>query len=115
MSHKRKDGYVINGRTYWHRVVAAVKLGRNLRRHEVVHHIDGNPSNNHPDNLEVLPSRWHHNAQHRRKPTSKSLRLPGEANPWIVCACGCGVKLRKFDSEGRPRRVKHGHSGANYK
>lgn len=37
-----------------HRLVMEWKLGRRLERSEVVHHIDGDPLNNHPDNLELL-------------------------------------------------------------
>lgn len=49
-----------------HRVVAAKKLGRELRRGEVVHHLDGNPANNNPDNLEVCSSASVHSLHHRR-------------------------------------------------
>lgn len=52
-----KAGYVAE-----HRLVMEGKLGRLLERHEVVHHIDGNPENNHPDNLMVFQS----NPQHLR-------------------------------------------------
>jgi hypothetical protein len=54
-----------------HRVVAEAKLGRPLRPGEIVHHIDNNKLNNHPDNLAVMtqsehirlhkPSRWRWN------------------------------------------------------
>ncbi len=43
-----------------HRLVMESKIGRYLHRTEVVHHIDGNPLNNHPDNLEIFES----NAKH---------------------------------------------------
>jgi hypothetical protein len=36
-----------------HRVVMEQKLGRKLIKGEVVHHIDGNPGNNKPSNLEL--------------------------------------------------------------
>lgn len=49
-----------------HRLVAAGKLGRPLRTGEVVHHVDGNPRNNHPDNLRVFPSQAEHAAEHKR-------------------------------------------------
>lgn len=45
---------------YEHRAVAPWRLGRPLRPGEVVHHLDGVPTNNHPDNLVVLPSQRHH-------------------------------------------------------
>ena len=46
-----------------HRLVMEEKLGRYLTPEEVVDHIDGNPSNNHPDNLRVFPN----NAEHLRQ------------------------------------------------
>ena len=49
-----KDSYrKVRGR-HEHRTVAEEKLGRKLKKGEVVHHIDGNKRNNHPDNLEVM-------------------------------------------------------------
>lgn len=51
---------------YLHRVVAGQKLGRPLKRGEVVHHIDGDSSNNHPDNLEICSSASVHRRHHRR-------------------------------------------------
>lgn len=42
-----------------HRVVAEQKLGRKLRPGEIVHHIDGNKRNNHPDNLMVMTQSEH--------------------------------------------------------
>ena len=43
-----------------HRVIAEQKIGRSLRKGEVVHHIDGNFRNNAPDNLMVLKSQSEH-------------------------------------------------------
>jgi hypothetical protein len=53
----------ISGR-HLHRIVAEAKLGRALLPGEVVHHKDENKRNNHPDNLEVLPSQSVHAKLH---------------------------------------------------
>ena len=50
-----KSGYVAE-----HRLVQERKLGRHLLRSEVVHHIDGNPENNAPENLQHFAT----NAEH---------------------------------------------------
>ncbi len=62
---KRPDGYVrsyVAPYTYVleHRRVAEEKLGRKLNPEEVVHHIDGNPSNNNPDNIQVFSCQAEH-------------------------------------------------------
>ena len=52
--------YLKIGRMTVHRIVASQKLGRPLTKGEVVHHIDGDSHNNHPDNLMVLTSQSVH-------------------------------------------------------
>ncbi len=47
-------------RYYQHRAVAAWKLGRPLAEAEVVHHLNGDARDNHPDNLRVFPNRRAH-------------------------------------------------------
>lgn len=42
----RKDGWILE-----HRLEMEKKIGRLLAPKEEVHHLDGNPQNNHPDNL----------------------------------------------------------------
>jgi hypothetical protein len=99
----------VRGYVYEHRLVAEAKLGRPLARGEVVHHVNEDKGDNRPENLAVLPSIAHHRKEHR-KPGSK-LRDPDEANPMVRCACGCGARLRRYDSSGRPRRFVSGHNG----
>ena len=48
------------GWTYLHRYLMEMELGRELLKDEVVHHLDGNRSNNRPDNLIVLATRTSH-------------------------------------------------------
>lgn len=54
------NGYVARSR-----IVAELVLRRPLEPGEVVHHIDHDPSNDHPDNLLVLDSQSQHIALHR--------------------------------------------------
>jgi hypothetical protein len=63
------DGYrlVLVGKKKYvpeHRLVVEQKLSRKLKKGEVVHHIDGDRSNNHPDNLIVFESQSAHLKQH---------------------------------------------------
>jgi len=37
-------------------------------------------------------------------------RKKGEKNPWVPCGCRCGKKRRRFDSQGRERKLIPGHS-----
>ena len=53
----RADGYVME-----HRLVMARRLGRCLLRSEVVNHINHDPRDNRPENLELYPS----NGDHKR-------------------------------------------------
>jgi hypothetical protein len=99
----------VRGYVYEHRVVAEQTIGRPLLPTEQVHHKDGNKQNNHPDNLQVMPSQFHHRVMHRT--TGFTRRRPGEDNPLIACACGCGTQLRTYDGDGRPRAYIPGHNG----
>lgn len=52
------------GAVHAHRIVAEKKLGRKLRKGEIVHHRDHDRRNYRPDNLEVLPSQSAHAKLH---------------------------------------------------
>lgn len=100
----------VRGYAYKHRLVAEEKLGRRLLPGEEVHHGDDNPSNNDPGNLIPAANHAEHALLHRA--SGKTLRMPGEDNPIIQCACGCGETFLKYDGEGRPRHyVKDFHGG----
>ena len=98
-----------NGYAYEHRVVAEKILMRSLRPGEIVHHKDGNKSNNAPNNLEVVVSHRHHFYLHRRGDSIN--RKPDEDNPMVECACGCGKWFNQYDSSNRPRKFISGHNG----
>jgi len=96
------------GYAYEHRLVAEKKIGRRLKKTDVVHHKNGIKTDNRTDNLEVHSSTAHHAKEHRR--SGKRLRNPEETNPIIFCACGCRGRFHRFDSSGRERKFISGHN-----
>lgn len=96
------------GYAYEHRIVAEEILGRRLKPGEQVHHKDSDKENNKKSNLEIMGSLAEHRKAHRTK--ERGLRNPGERNPMIKCACGCGEKFRKYDSSNRQRKYLSGHN-----
>lgn len=62
---ERKSYPKIKGR-HEHRIVAEMKIGRPLKKGEVVHHVDGNIQNNKPDNLMVFKSQKEHIEWHNK-------------------------------------------------
>ncbi len=79
-----------DGMVYLHRKVMSEKLGRPLMSDEIVHHIDFNKENNHPDNL-LLTTVVEHNKIHKLKRESKPCVVCGKLtlNP-RTCSTRCG-------------------------
>lgn len=50
-----------------HRIVAEEKLGRPLKKGEIVHHIDEDKRNNDPDNIIVFSSQAEHARHHMNR------------------------------------------------
>lgn len=48
-----------------HKLVMEKKIGRRLELKEIVHHINGNPADNRPENLYLFPSRKAHSQYER--------------------------------------------------
>ncbi len=91
------------GYAYEHRLKAAAKKG------ELIHHDNEKKGDNSKENL-IKTTRRLHGSLHR-KPGS-NLRKPGEKNPTVQCACGCGIKFKRYDNQrsGRPRNYVSGHN-----
>jgi hypothetical protein len=76
--YRKRDG------RHEHRIVAEQKIGRPLRKGEVVHHVDGDKLNNDPNNLQVMSQR-----QHMRE---HGIGVPGVRPDWQPWTARWGSK-----------------------
>lgn len=74
---KKRNGKSID----YHRIVAEQKLGRPLKKGEIVHHINGDKKDNRPENLEITTV-----AKHNKLHNSKERIV-------IFCKCGKPIKI----------------------
>ena len=103
---RKKDGYhviQVDGKNMLeHRHIMEQHIGRKLERKEVVHHIDGNPSNNMIANLLLIINQSEHiksHCVHYRDDTHKQ------------CTCCKEIKLRsEFSTNGNT----HANQDPNY-
>lgn len=92
-----------------HRVVMEQKLGRELLPGEIVHHIDHNKKNNHPDNLMVMTQ-----SEHARLHSTKNRKceVDGCDNKHrSLGLCNSHYRKMRYKTIYKPRR---NHAQANY-
>ena len=82
-----------------HRLVMETKLGRLLDPKEVVHHLDGNPRNNHPANLEVFATNTDH-LRHELKGRCPKWTPEG----WARMQAGVQLSARNRRAKANERR-----------
>lgn len=82
-----------------HREVMGAMLGRPLRSDEHVHHRDGDRSNNHPSNLELLTASEHASRHHATGLTMVAL---------TCVRCGVGFERPLKDERGNRKAGKSG-------
>lgn len=69
--HIRNHPFLPDGEYLYYRFVMAEKVGRKLHRDEIVHHKDGDETNDDPSNLKIVTHRWH--ATHHLKGKKRSV------------------------------------------
>jgi hypothetical protein len=83
-----------------HRYVMELWLGHTLTSNEVVHHVDGDPTNNDPNNLMIL-TRSEHSRLHRTRSTRRPWRDEEKARAAELSAAGMTIQ-QVSDVLGRP-------------
>jgi len=80
-----------NGYKSEHTLVAERALGHRLPKHAVIHHVDGNRSNNSPKNLVICEDRSYHQLLHQRQ---RIIDQGGNPDIQKRCSCCREMKLR---------------------
>lgn len=77
-----RDGKVVRQ----HRATTEEALGRKLEAQEVVHHVNGDKTDNRLENLRVLPSQRHHMVlEHYERREGRGLQHLFDLNTWLEC------------------------------
>jgi hypothetical protein len=83
-SYQTKKDPNTGNRKLLHRLVIEAGLGRELQGREVVHHIDGNPSNNSIENLVLLESQSvHMRLEHYLRRKARGLECFFDLETWL--------------------------------
>lgn len=99
------QGYEVYNTKYVHRMVAEKVLGRKLRGKELVHHIDGNRSNNCNNNLVICPNSAYHLLVHARQ---RVVDLGGHPDRHAYCSYHkCLHEVSAFSSCPNKRSKLH--------
>lgn len=83
-----------------YRLVASQMLGRPLRRGEIVHHRNGDVTDNRPENLEVMTQSEHSSAHHYRVGTKRD-RVSRIPTPESFVCDGCGERADRWTPRKR--------------
>jgi HNH endonuclease len=100
---ENRGGYVFE-----HILVAEKALGRYLPEGAVLHHVNGDPADNRPENLVICPDQGYHQTLHRRK---RALEACGHAS-WRKCVY-CGAYDAPESMVVEPRQFRAYHQECN--